>query len=1462
MIKKTSITNNGKKGGNLVGKPHKNESGKDVGGIKAVVTDANNQPVELEGGEVIINKAASKKYWRELSKINQSEGNGVPINAPIDPIDEDPTEYEKGGKIEFNANKIPNKWILNYAEKIKSEHPEIWKLGGNIFGNEAFENLKRVAKRGYWLDEERWMYIKWQSYVARHKKDFRIAGVVAMLKWVDKVDKGWSYMKQLIESEIQKKSKKKGFTKKLLTGGNLKNDCINFIIKSEPIKKNGYYLHIKNLNAYINSGDKIISNIKSFCLITYNSGGQSNLKASNTINAFELSSEISKLLDCEITIAKIIVSEQIKYAKRFSLDMVKSIQQENIIVADRDKIVCTNINSQYKQGGKVDSYKDKYNRKYKYEKGKSHSLEDIAKDSGVSIKGIQQIYNKGIGAYKTNPQSVRPNVKSKEQWAMARVYSSVMGGKASIVDKNELKLSKGGEIKWKKNIDNLYGWNDNPYDHEGGYISEDGDFKIYRLGYWVQGNFGEEIFERNGGWTVNYKDKPIGSKGSSERMVVDRLKDIKEFVSQINNEKFEKGGKVKKSDILNSAYYSKGGVTNNCESFDEEGKRKIDKKSIQKLTECILKLPQTKELNTDNKGNYTKKRHDLHLDIINKFKKDLVCIENDEPIAILMGGSPASGKSTFLRKYRPFLLNSELLKIDADEIRAKLPEYKGFNATQTHSETKDIVNTLISDKTIGIPCDFDIIYDGTMNSLKSYIPLIKLLKSRNYKIFIVYIDNVEYDIVLNRMLSRYQKSGRFVPVEVIDDFFTKGKEALNTLKKDVDGYLIVDGSTNDYNILEEGGMKLPKSRVYSKLGRPLNKINKLSKGGQTSSTVNDLQKGDTITIEFGSVISNDNKVNLKVRSRRKVGKSKIDKITFENVDNPSGVRFYAYGRITGGFGFAQGDLAISNVTIKKSSIKALNKPATSTSTSGRNEYFVGDEGFYNGKIRIPIEITKITGKNVYFKDGNNVIKRSEKRNFDKLYEAVKTGIFNKPNKNVQSKPKPKKPVKQKTTKSPVIPTSSPTVNTSKPDYYFIECFEKLYIQLVPKLILESIQVLPKEVELYNIIKEFDTNIDDFARIQIETLEEIRKAYTNKKLPAFGGIRRYKNIPSTDGIYFQTLKYLAALTVGEGLLQKQQYSFNFYRLMNRILDEERIKLMDISFDKYPDKYVNILEYETLKNIIPKTSYETNKVIDDKLKVIFSEIQDNLGYDAESFFQIYFYLNQTNQKDLYENGLSLQPLLLKQGDTKLTSFNFNQWFANSVVKEEKNQGTFGDGEKYSVPQVVYHGTGANEFTKFNFDKFPIVYFAENKEYSDYFQKAKGGDGVMFECYLRVQNPIDLKLFGVRLVKYDEFVGYILLKYGYKLPLNKMLKALSDAEGGLWAWRYIRNAIEWLKMIKNDGAFDGIKYYENNPADIKGGVEAVTPAWAVFSPEQIKSSRGNLTFSYDSKDIRFNKGGFINN
>ena len=84
------------------------------------------------------------------------------------------------------------------------------------------------------------------------------------------------------------------------------------------------------------------------------------------------------------------------------------------------------------------TYKQKFNKKYKQKIDKSNSLKNISKLSGYKLEGLKDIFDKGIGAYKTNPQSVRPSVKSPEQWAYARVYSAVMGGKAAKFDKNLL----------------------------------------------------------------------------------------------------------------------------------------------------------------------------------------------------------------------------------------------------------------------------------------------------------------------------------------------------------------------------------------------------------------------------------------------------------------------------------------------------------------------------------------------------------------------------------------------------------------------------------------------------------------------------------------------------------------------------------------------------------------------------------------------------------------------------------------------------------------------------------------------------------------------------------------------------------------------------------------------------------------------------------------------------------------
>jgi hypothetical protein len=82
--------------------------------------------------------------------------------------------------------------------------------------------------------------------------------------------------------------------------------------------------------------------------------------------------------------------------------------------------------------GVMDTLADKateFNEKY----GEKHGRVTAAK--------LKQVFDRGIGAYKTNPSSVRPNVTSKEQWAYARVNSFLeiyRGAKTANHDKDLL----------------------------------------------------------------------------------------------------------------------------------------------------------------------------------------------------------------------------------------------------------------------------------------------------------------------------------------------------------------------------------------------------------------------------------------------------------------------------------------------------------------------------------------------------------------------------------------------------------------------------------------------------------------------------------------------------------------------------------------------------------------------------------------------------------------------------------------------------------------------------------------------------------------------------------------------------------------------------------------------------------------------------------------------------------------
>lgn len=240
-------------------------------------------------------------------------------------------------------------------------------------------------------------------------------------------------------------------------------------------------------------------------------------------------------------------------------------------------------------------------------------------------------------------------------------------------------------------------------------------------------------------------------------------------------------------------------------------------------------------------------------------------------------------------------------------------------------------------------------------------------------------------------------------------------------------------------------------------------------------------------------------------------------------------------------------------------------------------------------------------------------------------------------------------------------------------------------------------------------------------------------------------------------------------------------------------------------------------------------EINQIIDSATKKIQAEIE----YDPSLYYTKYFFGLESKQVDVLKTDLMKDEY-------------FKLWFGNSKVVNE-------DGS----PKIVYHGTGGlkYEFDTFKFDTFPINYFAEKKSYSDWFAELKGGNGLVFQCYLRVTNPVDFSEFYLDEITYQDLKLFLELRYGFEMPNSKMLDSLGKRK----VWEWLRFAPDVLKVLKQTKVFDGIHYYENNPDQKIDGKDNVTPAWAIFYGNQVKSADiRNFTYSINTDRITMKRGG----
>lgn len=119
------------------------------------------------------------------------------------------TNFPKRGedlKVSLRNSQYPN-FPLDYAERLKKEHPDIWRKGGNVLGNTQFNRLKKVHRQmgeAKTPTDERAIRLR-EAWAARHLKDYRLAGVVAQIKWLVIGSRGLSHMKQTINEARKKK---------------------------------------------------------------------------------------------------------------------------------------------------------------------------------------------------------------------------------------------------------------------------------------------------------------------------------------------------------------------------------------------------------------------------------------------------------------------------------------------------------------------------------------------------------------------------------------------------------------------------------------------------------------------------------------------------------------------------------------------------------------------------------------------------------------------------------------------------------------------------------------------------------------------------------------------------------------------------------------------------------------------------------------------------------------------------------------------------------------------------------------------------------------------------------------------------------------------------------------------------------------------------------------------------------
>ncbi len=188
----------------------------------------------------------------------------------------------------------------------------------------------------------------------------------------------------------------------------------------------------------------------------------------------------------------------------------------------------------------------------------------------------------------------------------------------------------------------------------------------------------------------------------------------------------------------------------------------------------------SKHANSDEKG-YLPARQALHKQILAETLNPKAAVKpGQRPIAVLTLGPPGAGKSTVMKQEMP-RFGVEFTTINPDDVKEKLPEYRGWNGNYVHEESTDVANNQILPA--AIKARQNVIYDSTGTKFEKMAKIVAAFKRHGYAVHLVDV-SVPVHVAVGRAWDRFAKpGGRYIPLEYIPQIGDKPHSTYERLKK-------------------------------------------------------------------------------------------------------------------------------------------------------------------------------------------------------------------------------------------------------------------------------------------------------------------------------------------------------------------------------------------------------------------------------------------------------------------------------------------------------------------------------------------------------------------------------------------------------------------------------------------------------------------------------------------------------